>query len=178
MDGKFYRNIIHQLKTAYAYYKIICSNEGIPVDCEFIEVNAEFESITGLSGADIVGKLISKVLPGIKTDKFDWISFYGDVALTRNSREFEQYSETLNKYFRVKAFSPRKFYFITLMDELPMDRKSLDSIIADESYIFKSSRNVTDRKQMEEELVASEIRYRRLFESAKDGILILEADTG
>lgn len=31
---------------------------------------------------------------------------------------------------------------------------------------------------VKEALVASEIRYRRLFESAKDGILILDAKTG
>jgi two-component system CheB/CheR fusion protein len=37
---------------------------------------------------------------------------------------------------------------------------------------------ITDCKQIEDKLVASENRYRRLFESAKDGILILEADTG
>jgi len=34
------------------------------------------------------------------------------------------------------------------------------------------------RKRAEEILVASETRYRRLFETAKDGILILDADTG
>ncbi|MFN2314382.1 MAG: PAS domain-containing protein, partial [Bacteroidales bacterium] len=33
-------------------------------------------------------------------------------------------------------------------------------------------------KKVEAELRASEIRYRRLFESAKDGILILDAETG
>ena len=37
---------------------------------------------------------------------------------------------------------------------------------------------MTDRKRAEEALAASEIRYRRLFETAKDGILILDADTG
>ena len=31
---------------------------------------------------------------------------------------------------------------------------------------------------LQEELVASELRYRRLFESTKDGILILDAETG
>ena len=31
---------------------------------------------------------------------------------------------------------------------------------------------------LQENLLASEIRYRRLFESAKDGILILDAETG
>ncbi len=38
--------------------------------------------------------------------------------------------------------------------------------------------NITARKQMELDLQASEMRYRRLFESAKDGILILDAETG
>ena len=33
-------------------------------------------------------------------------------------------------------------------------------------------------KQMDDPLKASEVRYRRLFETAKDGILILDADTG
>jgi two-component system cell cycle sensor histidine kinase/response regulator CckA len=37
---------------------------------------------------------------------------------------------------------------------------------------------VTERKKAEDDLRASETRYRRLFESAKDGILILDADTG
>jgi PAS domain S-box-containing protein len=37
---------------------------------------------------------------------------------------------------------------------------------------------VAERKKAEENLSASETRYRRLFESAKDGILILDADTG
>ena len=38
--------------------------------------------------------------------------------------------------------------------------------------------DITDRKKEQEKLTVSEIRYRRLFESAKDGILILDADTG
>jgi diguanylate cyclase (GGDEF)-like protein/PAS domain S-box-containing protein len=35
-----------------------------------------------------------------------------------------------------------------------------------------------DRNRIEYELKASEVRYRRLFETAKDGILLLDADTG
>ena len=39
-------------------------------------------------------------------------------------------------------------------------------------------RNITERKLAEDHLRSSELRYRRLFESAQDGILILDADTG
>ena len=38
--------------------------------------------------------------------------------------------------------------------------------------------DITNQKQTEEALKSSETRYRRLFETAQDGILILDADTG
>jgi len=39
-------------------------------------------------------------------------------------------------------------------------------------------RDTSERKKAQEVLAASEVRYRRLFEAAQDGILILDADTG
>jgi PAS domain S-box-containing protein len=44
--------------------------------------------------------------------------------------------------------------------------------------ILLAIEDITDRKQAETKLKASETRYRRLFETAQDGILILDADTG
>ena len=47
-----------------------------------------------------------------------------------------------------------------------------------EPCILSVRRDVTNERQTEKALNASELRYRRLFESAKDGILILDAETG
>jgi len=44
--------------------------------------------------------------------------------------------------------------------------------------ILLAIEDITNRKRAEEELKVSETRYRRLFETAQDGILILDADTG
>lgn len=44
--------------------------------------------------------------------------------------------------------------------------------------ILLALENITDQKRAEEALKISETRYRRLFESAQDGILILDAETG
>jgi len=45
-------------------------------------------------------------------------------------------------------------------------------------FILLSNRDITERKLIQEARQSSELRYRRLFESAKDGILILDADSG
>ena len=44
--------------------------------------------------------------------------------------------------------------------------------------VFAAARDITERKQVEEALQSSESKYRRLFEAARDGILILNAETG
>jgi len=44
--------------------------------------------------------------------------------------------------------------------------------------INELERKLLERKQIKERLEASEVRFRRLFESAQDGILILDANTG
>jgi formate hydrogenlyase transcriptional activator len=44
--------------------------------------------------------------------------------------------------------------------------------------ILLAIEDITDRWQIEEALKISETRYRRLFETAQDGILILDAETG
>jgi PAS domain S-box-containing protein len=52
------------------------------------------------------------------------------------------------------------------------------AICSGQKLVFCVCRDITERKRTEEALKDSEARYRRLFEAAKDGILILDAETG
>ena len=52
------------------------------------------------------------------------------------------------------------------------------TLVEGKPIIWVVFQDITERKRAAEELEASEARYRRLFETAKDGILILDAATG
>ncbi|MHC1780901.1 MAG: PAS domain S-box protein [Bacteroidales bacterium] len=102
----------------YALHKVIIDENNNPVDYRFLEVNKAFEDITGLKAEEIEGKLVREVIPHIEEDSFDWISYYGNIALNNGNETFERYSETLDKWFQVQAFSPEYGKFITIFSDI------------------------------------------------------------
>lgn len=97
MNDAMYQSILEHAPMGYAYHKIVCDEAGKPCDYEFIEVNPAFEKLTGLFGAKILGKRITEVLPEIVNDSFDWIRFYGDIALNGGKKEFDQYTAEIGR---------------------------------------------------------------------------------
>ena len=59
-----------------------------------------------------------------------------------------------------------------------LNARQIKRALGKKKIILLAFEDITERKFAEEALIVSEIRYRRLFESAKDGILILDAITG
>lgn len=113
-----YRSLIDKSPVGYALHEIICNSDGEPCDYIFIEANAAFEKFIGLSISDIKGKKISEILPYIKSEAFDWISFYGNIALNGGEEEFQQYSGVLGRWYTVNTYSPEKNYFVTFFTDI------------------------------------------------------------
>ncbi len=133
----FYKSIVENSPTGYAFHKIILDENERPCDYEFVEVNAAFEKLTGLKAIDIIGKKITEVLPDIKKSKFDWIGFYGDTALNGGVKEIEEFSEPLNRWFNINVYSTKKAYFVTQFTEITLRKQiemqlqqSIDDLLA------------------------------------------------
>ena len=112
---KKYRNLFNSMLNGFALHEMIYDDGGKPIDYRFIEINPAFEKITGLMGADIVGKTALEVLPGLEPI---WIENYGKVALTGEPFLFEQYAQEFDKHFEVIAFSPKKNQFATVFSDV------------------------------------------------------------
>ncbi len=123
-----YRSLFFAMNEGFALHEILCDEKGEPVDYRFLEVNPGFELLTGLKRDDVIGKTHNEVLPG---DSPRWVKTYGAVALTGDPIQFAEYSPALKKHFEVFAYCPAPRQFaVVFMD-------------------------ITDRKLMEEELLAS-----------------------
>jgi PAS domain S-box-containing protein len=108
-----YRSLFNGMTEGFALHEIVCDEQGVPCDYRFLEVNPAFERLTGLQRGDVVGRLMSQVLPN---DDPRWVRTYGEVALTGRSVHFENYSPALAKYYEVFAYcpAPRQFAVVFL----------------------------------------------------------------
>lgn len=124
--GFLFKNMIN----AYAFHRIILDENKKPIDYEYIEVNKAFEEFMGIKSEDIVGKHVTEIFPNIKNDPADWINRYGKIALDGGSDYFEDFSPTINKWFKINVFSMEQGYFVTIFDDIT-EYKNKEKMLSD-----------------------------------------------
>ncbi|MCW3787483.1 PAS domain S-box protein [Plebeiibacterium sediminum] len=149
---KKYRKLFENINEGFALHEIIVDENKQAVDYRYLDVNPEFERMTGLNAKKIVGRKASEVLSGIQNEPGYWIKRYGEVALEGKNITFEDYSKVLNKWFHVNSFSPQSGQFaVTFTD-------------------------ITERKRAVNRLKESESKFRALIEQSLTGIYIFNQD--
>ena len=122
--------------------------------------NAGAERLYGYSAAEAIGKPVTMLIPSDLPNEFPQL-----IGMLKRGETVKHY-ETV----RLRKNGERIAMSLSLS---PV--KDPAGAIVGASVI---GREITERKRAEAALRASELRYRRLFEAAKDGVLILDAETG
>jgi PAS domain S-box-containing protein len=150
MKESLFQSIIKRASFGYAFHEVVADIYGKSVDYRFLEVNSAFEELIGLEAYSLQGKTVKEVLNSIEKTKFEWTTFYENINLIENSedKEFEQYFESMNKWFKVQVQSPEKGYILTLLYD------------------------ITERTNVRSALKESELSYRSIFNHASDAIYI------
>jgi len=123
-----YRGLFEHMYNAFNIRRVITDNNGRPVDLVYVEVNPGFENLYGLAAADVVGRRVTEVFPGVDKEPFDWILTLGNVALTGQPTIFEQYFESAGKWLRLDAYSPAEGYVATVMHDITESRQSQERL--------------------------------------------------
>ena len=144
-----YGSLFANMSEGYAYCKIILDG-GHASDFVYLAVNPAFEKLTGL--ANVIGRRVSEVIPGIQDSNPELFDVYGRVAMTGAPEQFETYLPTLDIWLSISVFSPTKEYFIAVFS------------------------NISQRRREEKALIQSEEKFRELFDFAPVGYHELDVD--
>jgi PAS domain S-box-containing protein len=147
-DQKQLADLFSNMLNAFSYCKIVTNKKGIPSDWIYLEINSAFERTFNLSRSEIIGKRAGEIFPELVTDKANWASIYGKVALTCQPVMFENFRQYQQKWYNVSAYCPKKGYFVAFLED------------------------ITQRKKAEEILKENEERFRLVAEAAN--VLVYE----
>ena len=145
-----YRGIFETMDQAFSIIEIIFDSDNKPVDCVYIETNPVFEKQTGL--INVVGKTIKELIPNIEEK---WFQIYGKVALTGEPIHFIEGSEALGRWFETQSFR--------------LGDQGSNKV----AVLFT---DITERKQVEEEIKASEKQFRIFANSIQNLAWIANED--
>lgn len=140
-----YRSLFDNMTEGFALHELVFDKRGQPADYRFLEVNASFEDMTGLEHSQIIGHLASQVLPGLEPF---WLQTFSNVVQTGLPVQFDHYTETLGRHFRVYAYRPAPGQFASIF----MD--------------------VTEAREVRQQLTLASEKYSTMFNTTTDGIWI------
>jgi PAS domain S-box-containing protein len=142
-----------------AYDAIIATDESYNI----ILFNKGAERIFGYESAEVLGKSFDILLPVADFENL------GEHLHTIHKSTDTQFQMKVQGNFSGRHKNNSIFPAEASIAKSAADSKTILTIVL---------RDISERKLSEEALTQSEVRYRRLFETAKDGILILDAETG
>lgn len=158
-----YRSLFENMMDGFALHEIVCDEHGKPIDYIFLEVNDAFELMTGLEREKLIGRRVTEALPDSENDPVDWIGRYGKVALSGKEIRFEHYSEALEKWFSILAFSPARMTFATVVEDVSA-RKEMEAALSDSERSLRRAQTVAHvgswRYDLNEKMEWSDETYR------------------
>jgi PAS domain S-box-containing protein len=118
---KLYSNLFENMLHGFAYCKATFE-QGRLTDYIYLTVNQEYESLTGLAG--ITGKKVSEVMPGLLDSDQDYAAIVSRVAIYGKPEKFETYVAPLDKWLSISLYSPAKYYFVGLVENITERKQS------------------------------------------------------
>jgi len=147
-----YRSLFEYMLEGFSYCRLVMEN-GQARDWIYLTVNQAFERLTGLVGA--AGKRASNVIPGVQEADPELLRIYSRVALGGKPEHFEMFVQSLQMWFAVSVYSPKREYFVTVFDVITERKRIEDRSKLNESRL----QELLNLHRLEDRMESSVLEY-------------------
>jgi len=144
-----FRALFENMAEGVAWHRLVYDDNGRPVDYVITDVNATYESHTGLAPSWAVGKCGSEVYGADTPPYFD---LFSAVALTGKPNHVEVYFAPMQRHFKISICSPGEAQFVTIFED------------------------ITQRKQAEAEILRLQHLLQNITNSMPSALITLDSD--
>ena len=146
-----YKNLFSGMDAAFALYEPILDEHGKLVNARYVDINAKKKKYLGKTAEEVIGKTVMEVFP--KTEPA-WFELSEKVLRENKVYNFKLEHAEIGKYFSCSAF--------------PLEERRIAII----SY------DLTENRQLKQELINSEKKYRSLFHDNNSVEMVMNAVDG
>lgn len=114
-----WRLLFEKMSIGFAVQKAVLNEERKMVDFVYLDVNHEYEILTGFLKETVLGKGVKELIPTLEDV---WLERYDTVMKTDTPVAFENYVSALNKYYKVFAFKVSEDSFATIFEDVTSER--------------------------------------------------------
>jgi len=143
-----FRSLVTNLADGLAYCQVLYRDGQID-DFLFLEVNPAFAEVSGLQ--NVVGKKATELFINLKQSEMEIFDLFAQVAANGEPQRFEIFFRANQSWLAMSVTSPQSGFITAVFS------------------------NISERKQAEIQLQASEKKFRALFESSMDGIFLTDS---
>jgi len=141
-----YRSLFENMLEGFLLAKMVFNSEGEPVNWIHLAVNQSYRTITGLE--DVVGKNVTDLIPDLMETNPELFEIFGRVSTTGVNESTETYIKFFDKWLDIAVFSPEKYHFVVVFED------------------------ISNRKNSELALIKREEKFREVFNNANDAMFL------
>ncbi|CAN7694124.1 PAS domain S-box protein [Rhizobium sp. LjRoot98] len=116
-----YRSLFETMGQGYAELKIIRGPDGRPLDIRYLELNPQYERLTGISVAEARGRTLLEMIPDLDVW---WIQEYDRIARSGLPGQVENEVATTGRWYEAKIYPQAGDRFSILSDEISVRKKA------------------------------------------------------
>jgi PAS domain S-box-containing protein len=145
-----YRALFQNMGEGFALYELLYDEAGRAIDWKVLEVNSAYARHTGLKPEQVLGRRGSEKFPH---SVMAYLPHFEKVVTTQTPHSMETFASAVGRFQRVSTFPAGGNLFANVIED------------------------ISERKQAEDDLCASEEKFAKVFHFSPDAICLIQRET-